>query len=96
MDARLVEQGRAIAERGVSERLIPACAECHGPGTQRNANYPRLGGQHAAYITQQLALFKGDRRGGTAYRKIMLKIAGQLTAEQVDAVAAYYASLQER
>jgi len=95
LDARLIQQGREIAERGLPERLIPACTECHGPGTERNPNYPRLAGQHADYIAQQLGLFKGDRRGGTAYRTIMLKIAGQLTEEQVQAVAAYYASLRE-
>ena len=95
LDARLIQQGREIAERGAPERLIPACTECHGPGTERNPNYPRLAGQHADYIARQLELFKGDRRGGTAYRTIMLKIAGQLTEEQVQAVAAYYASLRE-
>jgi cytochrome c553 len=95
VDAMLIQQGREIAERGAPERLVPACNECHGPGTERNPNYPRLAGQHADYIAQQLGLFKGDRRGGTAYRRIMLKFAGQLTAEQVEAVAAYYASLRE-
>lgn len=95
LDSRMIEAGRAIAEGGMPERLVPACNECHGPGTQRNPNYPRLAGQHADYITQQLGLFKGDRRGGTAYRTIMLKIAGQLTEEQVRAVAAYYASLRQ-
>jgi cytochrome c553 len=96
VDPRLIQAGREIAEGGAPERLVPACNECHGPETQRNPNYPRLAGQHADYIARQLGLFKGDRRGGTPYRKLMLKIAGQLTDEQVQAVAAYYASLREQ
>ena len=95
VDRRLIEEGREIAERGIPGRLVPACRECHGPGAERNPNYPRLAGQHADYLAQQLGLFKGDRRGGTEYRKIMLKFAGQLTDDQIKAVAAYYASVRE-
>ena len=95
IDRRLIEEGREIAERGIPGRLVPACRECHGPGAERNPNYPRLAGQHADYLAQQLGLFKGDRRGGTEYRKIMLKFAGQLTDDQIKAVAAYYASVRE-
>ena len=65
IDPRLIQEGREIAERGAPERLVPACSECHGPGAERNPNYPRLAGQHADYLAQQLGLFKGDRRGGT-------------------------------
>ena len=88
-----IEDGRRIAEHGVPERLIPACSECHGPGPQRNPHYPLLAGQHAPYIEGQLALFRRKARGGTPYHEIMHKIAGQLTEEQIRAVAAYYSSI---
>lgn len=91
-----IEEGRRIAEEGVPERLIPACSECHGPGPQRNPHYPRLAGQHAPYIEGQLALFRRKARGGTPYHEIMHKIAGQLTEEQIRAVAAYYSSVHEQ
>jgi cytochrome c553 len=89
-----VEAGRAIATNGLPERLVPPCAECHGPGaTRRNPVYPVLAGQYAEYLAQQLSLFKAGQRGGTEYHHIMYKVAGQLTDDQIRAVAAYYASL---
>lgn len=88
------ERGRLIATQGIPETLVPACATCHGPGThRRNPSYPFLAGQYVEYIRLQLSLFKEDRRGGTAYRGIMRKIASQLTPEQIRDVAAFYASL---
>ena len=92
-DAQAIERGRLIAENGDPGRLVPACRECHGPGVTRNANYPRLAGQYAGYIVLQLQLFRSHSRGGTEYRDIMMKVAGQLTEEQMRDVAEYYASL---
>lgn len=92
-DPAAVERGRLIATNGDPGRLVPACSECHGPGVTRNANYPRLSGQYADYIVGQLRLFRSHGRGGTEYLDIMMKIAGQLTEEQMHDVAQYYASL---
>lgn len=93
-DPAEIERGRQIAERGRPEWLVAACSECHGPAsTPRNRHYPLLAGQYPDYLQSQLSLFRGDRRGGSPYRHLMLKIAGQLTEEQARAVARYYASL---
>ena len=92
-NAAAIERGRLIATSGDPGRLVPACRECHGPGVTRNANYPRLSGQYADYIVQQLRLFRSHGRGGTDYLNIMMKVAGQLTEEQMHDVAQYYASL---
>jgi cytochrome c553 len=89
-----IERGRLIAANGVPEWMVAACSECHGPApSARNPNYPSLAGQHAEYLEQQLALFKGKRRGGSPYHLLMHKVAGQLTEEHVRAVTRYYASL---
>ena len=89
-----IARGRAIATSGVPDRLVPPCVECHGPGAQpRNPLYPVLAGQYAEYLVQQLSAFKAEDRGGTEYHHIMQKVAGQLTDEQIRAVAEYYASL---
>lgn len=38
----------AIAARGIPDRDVPACAECHGPSAQpKNPAYPKLAGQPA-------------------------------------------------
>lgn len=88
-----IGQGAAIATEGLEDQLVPACVNCHGPGGQRRADYPVLAGQYADYLEQQLGLFKSQSRGGTAFAHIMQQVAGQLTAEQMRAVARYYASL---
>ena len=93
-DAAEIEHGRQIATSGIPERLVPACSECHGPApAPRNRHYPVLAGQYADFLELQLSLFKGDRRGGSPYHRLMLKVAGQLTEEQARAVSRYYASL---
>ncbi|MQA29813.1 MAG: cytochrome C [Luteitalea sp.] len=89
-----VLRGAEIATRGIPAQQVPPCSECHGPSTHdRNPAYPNLTGQFAEYLSLQLRLFAGDRRGGSPYGHIMRKIASGLTAEQIEDVAAHYASL---
>lgn len=95
-DTAAIERGRLLATNGDPGRLVPACRECHGPGVTRNAHYPRLSGQYADYIVQQLHLFRSHGRGGTEYLNIMMKVAGQLTEEQMHDVAQYYAALEDK
>lgn len=88
------DSGRAIAEAGNPRTGVPACRHCHGPVEPwRNPRFPRLAGQNADYLAQQLRLFREDRRGGTAFAPIMATIAERLTDAEVAAVAAYYATL---
>lgn len=93
-DPQALQRGEEIAKRGIPRQGVPSCVHCHGPKeTPRNPFYPKLAGQYADYLTLQLELFKDGRRGGTAYAHLMNTIAGRLTAEQIRAVALYYASL---
>jgi cytochrome c553 len=88
------ERGKVIAERGISQQRVPACAACHGPGaTRRNRFYPTLAGQYADYLVQQLELFHQGHRGGSAYAHLMRPVATRLTPQQMRDVAQYYASL---
>ena len=92
--AQSIERGQAIAQRGIPNQDVPACADCHGPNqTPRNPNYPMLAGQHADYLTLQLTLFKQEQRGGTAYAHLMRRVAAGMNSEQMRDVAYYYASL---
>jgi cytochrome c553 len=89
-----IKRGKEIAERGVPQRDIPGCMDCHGPAnSSRNPNYPLLAGQHADYLVLQLKLFKRKQRGGTAYAHLMRDIGANLSDEQMHEVADYYASL---
>lgn len=96
LDPKLVARGERIARKGVRDTGTPACASCHGPApTARNPSYPKLAGQHASYLEQQLLLWEkeDDSRGGGPFREIMRKIAFGMEKDDIRAVAAYYASL---
>lgn len=88
--AERLEEGRRLALVGVAEEGVPACSACHGPGGEGiPPRFPRIGGQHAAYLEKQLSDFaKGQRSNDPS--AMMRTIAGQLSAEQMKAVAAFY------
>lgn len=93
-DAAAVARGESIAQQGLPAQGVPPCTACHGPkDSPRSPYYPRLAGQHANYLQQQLQLLQQGARGGTPYAHIMQTIAQRLEAEQIEAVAAFYASL---
>lgn len=90
----LRDLGRRIAVEGISDRKIPACQSCHGAaGQARNAYYPSLAGQPEWYLAAHLRLWRDGVRGGTAYAPVMGQIARNLTDEQIDALAVWYANL---
>jgi cytochrome c553 len=89
-------QGAMIAARGVPQRDIPACVGCHGPtDVPKNPAYPRLAGQHAAYLALQLQLLKERRRGGSPNVNLMHAFVDRLDAEHIDAVTRYFASIRQ-
>ena len=87
-----VALGETIALRGIPERRIPACVECHRPDADQNRDYPILDGQHAEFLLQQLQLFTNDARGGSEAASIMRPIAIRLQPEDMKHVAAYFAT----
>jgi len=63
------------------------CSSCHGPnGNSTNPAWPRLAGQSAVYIAEQLRLF----RDGTRNNPIMKPLAGTLSDQDISDVAVYY------
>jgi len=92
----VLSRGQSLAAHGVPERGVPSCVHCHGPKQgPRNPMYPELAGQYARYLEQQLELFTAGKRGGSEYAGIMHGAAQRLTPEQMQALAAYYASLPQ-
>lgn len=90
-DAAAVERGRLLAEEGDAEAEIPACMACHGADAL--PAFPRLAGQNAAYVRNQLWLWRSGVIPGTDAASIMAPIAGRLTDAQIADAAAYFASL---
>ncbi|RFC62578.1 cytochrome C [Fulvimarina endophytica] len=87
--------GRLLAQQGIAARKLPACDSCHAQeGRAKNAHYPYLAGQPEWYVADHLKLWRDHdiTRGGTPYAHLMEPIAVNLTDEQIDAVAAWYAS----
>ncbi len=74
-----MERGRKIATE--------VCAACHGAdGNSPTAVNPNIAGQHADYITLQLAHFKAGVRANA----VMLGMATPLSADDMRAVGLYY------
>jgi cytochrome c553 len=63
------------------------CSSCHGPnGNSVNPEWPRLAGQSAVYIAEQLRLF----RSGVRDNAIMKPLAASLSDQDVSDLAVYY------
>lgn len=73
---------------GDGQRGIPPCQACHGP-IYRYRGAPSLMIQNAPYIQQQLDSF-GDGMRHNDINMPMRTIASMLTAEEKQALAAYY------
>lgn len=96
-DVAAVERGRTLATGGNPERDIPACVECHGPTeVPKNPAYPKLAGQHAAYLRAQLTLLQAGRRGGTPNVDLMHAFVSRLRPSEIRDAAEYYAALPWR
>ena len=65
------------------------CSACHGvDGNSVNPIWPKLAGQHEAYLAKQIRAFKsGERTDPT-----MAPMIDLIKEEDIDDVAAYYAS----
>lgn len=97
-DPELVGLGEDIYRAGIPERGIPACIACHGPAGTGNylASYPRISGQHAAYMLKTMREYAaGTRRSDTGYNQMMRNVANQLLEDEMRAVVGYAQGLQQ-
>ncbi len=91
--AQLVAAGRTLYFGGEISKQLPACMACHGSsGRGLLPWFPRLAGQHQAYIIAQLQAFKAGTRTNDPHA-IMRTIAAKLTTAQMTALAAFVHSL---
>lgn len=79
-----------IATQGNGKGATP-CIACHGPdgGGQPAAGFPRLAGLDQAYLRKQL----DDFASGSRDNPVMKPAAVALSAEERDAIAAYYSRM---
>jgi cytochrome c553 len=82
-----------LAEPANRGDLLAACVPCHGlDGIGRDAEIPNLAGQNEAYLLNQLRAFHTGRRA----HKEMLYMSRRMSDEDMQALAAYFASLPAR
>lgn len=94
-DKALMHEGEKIYRGGITTNAVPACAACHGAQAMGTPPlYPRLADQHAAYLVTQLKNFKDKKRGNDP-NAIMRDIAGRMSAQQMQAVAAYLSGARQ-
>ena len=87
------ERGRVLANEGDNALSVPACRNCHGPGgVGEPPNIPYIAGLDAGYHSAELTAWKTGTRTNDAGQQ-MFRVATALSAEDISAVAQYYASL---
>jgi cytochrome c553 len=84
-------RGAVVATQGTATGA-PACAQCHAfsGGSDGSGAFPRIAGQSAPYLSQQLRQYTSGVRANA----IMSPIARALSPENIEDVAAYYAGLK--
>lgn len=85
--------GAFAADIAAGQAKSATCVACHGAnGISVVPIYPKLAGQHAAYLESSLKAYRSqERNGGQA--AIMWGMAAALSDEDIANLAAYYASL---
>jgi cytochrome c553 len=81
--------GAADAQRGKA-KASEVCAACHGPDGNKPAapDQPILAGQHYDYLVKALSDYKAGRRNNP----IMKGFAAQLSKQDMEDLAAWFAS----
>ena len=92
--ADAVALGERLYRGGVPAKGLAACMACHGPQGLGvgSAQFPRIGGQHAAYVEKTLKDFRAKARTNDM-NEMMRGVAAQMTDAEIAAVAQYVQGL---
>ncbi len=93
-DPALVEAGKLLYTTGNAKNGVAACSSCHAPNGSGNpaANFPSIAGQHTVYAEKQLKAFRDGSRANDV-NTMMQDVAGNLSDEDIKAVASYIQGL---
>jgi cytochrome c553 len=79
----------SAADITAGEQKAANCLGCHGPkGKSTSAQWPNLAAQQSTYIVNQLNAFKT----GTRNNPMMQSMVANLSADDINNLAAYYSS----
>ena len=88
-----IERSRDLVDPAVPGRVLAlqVCSICHGvDGNSIAPDFPRLAGQQAVYITNQLNNFRSHQRSDPAGTEYMWGLSHHLTDQQIAGLAEYY------
>jgi len=90
----LAAAGAKLYRGGNKKKGVAACIACHGPTGAGNpaANFPKLSGQHAAYVEKAMKDFRSGARSNDM-NKMMQNIAEKMSDKEIKAVASYISGL---
>ncbi|HSH29559.1 MAG TPA: c-type cytochrome [Thiohalobacter sp.] len=92
-DTALKARGRRLALVGKWEEGTPACVRCHGQeGQGVPPVFPRIAGQHAGYLEQELKRWQNGERDNDPIG-LMRTVAESLSGQDIKAVSAWFASI---
>lgn len=84
-------RGETLFRQGMPDKGVLQCAACHGASGEGQGAYPRLAGQHANYLLEQIKVFQlTDQRPRGA---VMKQVTHELSEADARAVARYIAAL---
>lgn len=98
-DPATVDAGAKLYRGGDSARGVVPCSGCHSPDGRGNAlaAFPRLGGQHAAYVKAQLEAYRSagraDLTGAKREHPIMQQVASRLSDEDIALLSNFISGL---
>jgi cytochrome c553 len=86
-----LQTGALAADAQAGKAKAQVCAACHGAdGNSANPEWPNLAGQHARYVSKQLADFKaGEQRNNAVMRQQVASLSERDMAD----LGAYFATL---
>ncbi|MCK5722335.1 MAG: cytochrome c4 [Gammaproteobacteria bacterium] len=93
-DEKLAVAGAKLYRGGNKKKGVAACIACHGPTGAGNpaAKFPKLSGQHAAYVEKAMKDFRSGNRNNDM-NKMMRNIAEKMSDKEIKAVASYISGL---
>lgn len=90
----VAESAKKFYMGGDMQRAIPGCTACHGPRGNglELANFPKISGQHPAYIKSQLEKFRENTRHNDP-NGMMTDVSGKLTDQDIELLSKYISAL---
>lgn len=94
-DEKLAAAGAKLYRGGNKAKGVAACIACHGPTGAGNpaAKFPKLNGQHAAYVEKAMKDFRSGTRTNDM-NKMMQNVAEKMSDKEIQAVASYISGLR--